>query len=150
MAPSKTYKDYASFDAYVDGILMKRSSGEGMFAVWNQQSADAESLIPLLRRYADRLEKEKCTSEALPEKIIMKEAPGSEDFMQCRDAAKAALEKLSPNQLNGLLRKAQEGHGGKLLESFSELTGVNAANWRDQAWEPDAREAGEELRGLSL
>ncbi|MBR7011049.1 MAG: hypothetical protein IKI02_09100 [Oscillospiraceae bacterium] len=79
----------------------------------------------------------------------MKEAPGSEDFMQCRDAAKAALEKLSPNQLNGLLRKAQEGHGGKLLESFSELTGVNAANWRDQA-EPDAREAGEELRGLSL
>lgn len=41
-----------------------------MFAVRNQQSADAESLIPLLRRYADRLEKEKCTSEALPEKIM--------------------------------------------------------------------------------
>lgn len=55
MAPPKTYQNYDSFDAYVDSILLKRNSKEGMFAVWNQECADTEALIVLLRLYRDQL-----------------------------------------------------------------------------------------------
>lgn len=65
MAPPKTYRDYDSFDAYVDNILLKRSSKEGMFAVWNQECADTEALIALLRLYRDQLKKEGASEELL-------------------------------------------------------------------------------------
>ena len=79
----------------------------------------------------------------------MKNAPASEDFIQCRDLAKRALEKLNPGQINRLLEVARDGHGGKMLERFSEMTQINAQNWRERANEPPQRQDSmESLRSL--
>ncbi len=104
MAPPKTYQNYDSFDAYVDSILLKRNSKEGMFAVWNQECADTVS-------------------------------GSAEDFSQCRDLARAELNKLRPAELRSLQELAKSGHGGKMLERFSAMTQINAQNWRDKARE---------------
>ena len=59
MAPPKTFRDYISFDAYADSIFLKREGRTGMFGLATQESADAEIIINLLRRYSTQLEKER-------------------------------------------------------------------------------------------
>lgn len=65
MAPPKTRKDYVSFDAYVDSILLKHDMQKGMFAMNSPASGDVEQLILLLRKYRTKLKEEEAPQRLL-------------------------------------------------------------------------------------
>ena len=76
----------------------------------------------------------------------MKKVPDSETFLQCCELAREGLQRVPQEKMAQLLEEAREGHGGKMMESFSKLTQITTQNWRGRPVEQAENSERESLR----
>ena len=66
----------------------------------------------------------------------LKIAPSGETYEDCLDLANKAVSQMNRQALRRLIKESVDGHGGKMMESFSSMTGITTQNWSAKLEEP--------------
>ena len=60
----------------------------------------------------------------------MKNAPKGETYEQCLELANKAVNQMNKTALRRLIKESVDGHGGKMLDTFTNMTGITTQNWK--------------------